>query len=99
MNWQYDKPKTYQGCSHKLDAPQSTQTKYPVLGLGHAGVRVLRVGLEFASTGLRRQTCLIFAAKKLFVESRLDILSVPALQRWTSACPNTSDNPGVVRLS
>jgi len=45
MNWQYDKPKTYQGCSHKLDAPQSTQTKYPVLGLGHAGVRVLRVRL------------------------------------------------------
>jgi len=41
-----------------------------------------------------------FAAEKTFTEvSRLDILLVPALQRWISACPNTSDNPGVVRLS
>jgi len=41
-----------------------------------------------------------FAAEKTFAEvSRLEILSVPALQRWTSACPNTSDNPGVVKLS
>jgi len=35
------------------------KNEYPVLGLGHAGVRVLRVGLEFALTGLRRQTRLI----------------------------------------
>jgi len=41
-----------------------------------------------------------FAAEKTFTEvSRLHILSVPALQRWTSAYPNTSDIPGVVRLS
>jgi len=36
-----------------------TKNEYPVLGLGHAGVRVLGFGLEFASTGLRRQTRLI----------------------------------------
>jgi len=35
------------------------QNEYPVLRLGHAGVRVLRVGLGLALTGLRRQTCLI----------------------------------------
>jgi len=41
-----------------------------------------------------------FAAEKSFVEvSRLDIRSVPALHRWTSACPNTLYVPGVVRLS
>jgi len=51
MNRQYE--------PHKLDALQSSKNKYPVLGLGHAGVRVLRVGLEFASTGLRRQMRLI----------------------------------------
>ena len=59
MNRQYEELKTYQGCSHKLDASQSPQTKYPVHRLGHAGVRVLRVGLELALTGLRRQMRLI----------------------------------------
>ena len=59
INRQYKELRTYQGCPHKLNASQSPQTKYPVLRLGHAGVRVLRVGLELALTGLRKQTRLI----------------------------------------
>ena len=59
MNRQYEELKTYQGCPHKLDPLQSPQTKFPVLGLGHASVRVLRVRLGLALTGLRSQTCLI----------------------------------------
>ena len=52
----------------------------------YQGCSHLRVGLGLALTGLRRQTCLISIS-----QLKRRCLSVPALQWWTSACPNKSD--------
>jgi len=67
--------------------------------LTSAYVSWVRLGLASAGPRSRRASS-DFAAEKTFAEvSRPDIHSVPALQRWTSACPHTSDIQGVVRLS